>query len=376
MARLDHSIYFQQKTPDILGGVQEGLSLRDMVRRDKEATTQKDFNEALKQSYTTDPNGVPVFNQARLSDLAKIDPVRAQQMKQEMDTRARGEKNMDLNDMMSRTKYGSQLLSGVEDEKTYQLTKPKLIQAGIYKPEELPPTLDKNWLKAQQYAGITLADRLKMQLGQADMRKTGAEIAKLNAETRKVMAESGTDGQGTKLAADKVMRIQEGDSVASMLPDISETIKANSDSFGPIAGRIGGMNPYDTKSQTIDAQMRASSQAFGRYMEGGVLRKEDEEKYRKMFPNLSDSKEVAENKLAIVQKLLVDRQRGDLDALTKAGYNTEPFNRRESPALPQVLGGGAPKSAPAQKIDYDNLSDDELAALYNQMNKGGYAKSR
>lgn len=143
--------------------------------------------------------------------------------------------------------------------------------------------------------------------------------------------------KGFKLPPDKVLQVQQGAQIPKQLESIDQVISSNDDLFGPMAGRVRGANPYDTRAQSVDAQIRASAQAFGRYMEGGVLRKEDEEKYRKMFPNLADAPNVAANKLAIVKKLLTDKQNADVQALSSQGYDVSGFSPLQEAALPAGL---------------------------------------
>lgn len=150
-----------------------------------------------------------------------------------------------------------------------------------------------------------------------------------------------------RLPPDKVLAVNEGNTIPTMLEDIKSTIGNNKDTFGPFAGRLSSMNPYNERATTIDAQMRAAAQSFGRYMEGGVLRKEDEDKYRKMFPALSDTPEVAQNKLAIVDKLLRDKQGSNIGALRDQGYDVAGVDRGLSPGkLPAALTSG-----PGEGID-------------------------
>lgn len=139
-------------------------------------------------------------------------------------------------------------------------------------------------------------------------------------------------GDGRILPANTVMALNEGQAVARMLPDVEAAIQANSGIMGPVAGRARGANPYDTNAQTVDAQFRAASQSFGRFMEGGVLRKEDEEKYRKMFPQFSDKPEVAKNKLAIVRRLLASKYESDRTTMGKSGYDVSGLGTLEIPA--------------------------------------------
>lgn len=147
---------------------------------------------------------------------------------------------------------------------------------------------------------------------------------------------AGTGNDGKILPASNVVSLNEGQAVARMLPEVESALKENESLFGPVTGRVGGANPYDTKSQTVDARFRTASQAFGRFMEGGVLRKEDEEKYRKMFPQLSDTAPVAKNKLSIVRRQLAQKYESDRDALGGAGYNTSGAGRLDIP--PSLFG--------------------------------------
>lgn len=154
-----------------------------------------------------------------------------------------------------------------------------------------------------------------------------ADLGKPFKETRKgqefIAKEEIKASQAKKLSPKDVTNIQQGALIPQLLGDIEKTIFENSDIFGPIEGTARSQNPYDTRSQTIDAQMRAASQAFGRYMEGGVLRKEDEAKYRRMFPKNSDTPDVAKNKLAVVNRLLAIKFNSERKALEQQGYNLQ-----------------------------------------------------
>lgn len=184
-----------------------------------------------------------------------------------------------------------------------------------------------------------------------------AQLAMMNQRMASAQKEK---TMGKQLPPDKVLKVQEGAMIPNMLSDIKSTIEKNKARFGPIKGRASSYNPYDTEAQTIDAQMRASSQAFGRYMEGGVLRKEDEEKYRKMFPSLSDTPAVAESKLAIVNRMLSKKQNADVKALRDSGYDVGSFQDLPEGELPKSLNNN-PVDVKAISIkDVDNMSEDEL----------------
>ncbi len=186
-----------------------------------------------------------------------------------------------------------------------------------------------------------------------DIRETEAQARKLEREQARIdKKQAAAITKQKRLSPVDIRKFNEGKVVPTQLLDIQDTIANNADIFGPVEGRFRSMNPYDTRAQTIEAQVRASSQSFGRYMEGGVLRKEDEEKYRKMFPNLSDTPDVATNKLAVVQRLLAARQKSDINALRDQGFDVTGLEfGGEVPAVPAIIAGGAPEGGqPAVNI--------------------------
>lgn len=127
------------------------------------------------------------------------------------------------------------------------------------------------------------------------------------------------------LPPSSVFALNEGKTVARLLPDVEAAIQKNEGKFGPITGRVRSANPYDVDAQTFDAQMRSASQSFGKFMESGVLRKEDEEKYRKMFPQASDDDQVKKNKLEIIKRQLAQKYEDDRKTLGRSGYDVSGF---------------------------------------------------
>lgn len=171
------------------------------------------------------------------------------------------------------------------------------------------------------------------------------------------------NAEGKILPANTVMSLNEGQAVARMLPDVEQAIKANASIMGPVAGRARSANPYDTNAQTVDAQFRAASQSFGRFMEGGVLRKEDEDKYRKMFPQFSDKPDVAKNKLSIVRRLLASKYESDRTVMGKSGYDVTGLGTLEIP--PSLFD-----SPPSKGGGLSDSEKDELAALEKRFGGG------
>lgn len=84
------------------------------------------------------------------------------------------------------------------------------------------------------------------------------------------------------------------------------------------------------KQATIDRV----KQVIGKALEGGVLRKEDEYKYEKILPTISDPPAVVETKLAGLERAIALRRTRTLESLADAGYDTGRFLDRS----PRTLG--------------------------------------
>lgn len=77
---------------------------------------------------------------------------------------------------------------------------------------------------------------------------------------------------------------------------------------GPLKGLMG-LNPYAIEQQDLQAEIDLARQIIGKFLEGGVLRKEDEEKYKKILPTMYDTQEVAQRKLENLVIELQNRQK-------------------------------------------------------------------
>lgn len=110
---------------------------------------------------------------------------------------------------------------------------------------------------------------------------------------------------------------------------------------GPIKGVLGKF-PYATESQSLQARLDRVRQVVGKALEGGVLRKEDEEKYKKILPTMMDTEEVAIFKLEQLQQKL------NLDLEKYVGLQKEYGKGR---GLENILGG----SSSSQSSDMSNF---------------------
>ena len=110
------------------------------------------------------------------------------------------------------------------------------------------------------------------------------DVAKYVALAEKLSPASKDKGLNST-AAGIVTDIENGiANIRSLSGDITDNT-AN----GPISGRLRSLNPYDTEAQGLQANLARVKQLIGKALEGGVLRKEDEEKYSKILPTIKDT---------------------------------------------------------------------------------------
>jgi hypothetical protein len=104
----------------------------------------------------------------------------------------------------------------------------------------------------------------------------------------------------------------------------------------------------DAKSK--NAVIARVKQVIGKALEGGVLRKEDEHKYKDILPTVGDVPSVVTDKINGLGKAIELRRQRELDAREDAGYDVSKFRerKRSTPqaddpvdALIKKYGGGA-----------------------------------
>lgn len=83
----------------------------------------------------------------------------------------------------------------------------------------------------------------------------------------------------------------------------------------------------DAKSK--NAVIARVKQVIGKALEGGVLRKEDEHKYKDILPTVGDVPSVVEDKIDGLQKAIELRRQRELDAREDAGYDVSGFRERK-----------------------------------------------
>ena len=101
----------------------------------------------------------------------------------------------------------------------------------------------------------------------------------------------GFDQFGKPLSNGAIDKMAETSAAVASLQDLRKTLQENEEFIGPIAG-FAAINPYSSAKQA-QAKINLVRQRVGKALEGGVLRKEDEEKYKLILSTLNDTPETA-----------------------------------------------------------------------------------
>jgi hypothetical protein len=139
------------------------------------------------------------------------------------------------------------------------------------------------------------------------------------AEANAVLSLLGMEQDKTPQASAAQMDAQ---NAINMVNRLSQSI-ASTGLTGPIKG-LGAKIPYATESKDLQAQIDLARQVVGKFLEGGVLRKEDEEKYKKILPTMYDTPEVAQRKLQNIMTELQSRL-AQYEATGYSGYGQDPY---------------------------------------------------
>lgn len=278
-----------------LGGLGRALTAEQAIREGNIAAAQAGIEGISAEQEAA-------IQQAQIEQMAKTD-ARSQQVNQAL-ALAPGANIID--------KYNALLGEGIIDATDV----PEAVQNVIFSSPEAykPITLGYGETLVDPYTGQPIAMGQQKPVEEI----TPYQQAQLDIQRQQL-------AQGKQLSPDQVNRISEGNQMPLVLQGLQDTISQNSDLFGPVAGRAAGLNPYSTRAQSIQAELKRAMQSIGKYLEGGVLRAEDEAKYAKMLPQLSDTPAVAAAKLDGIKTLLEAKQAQYLRDVGSGGYNTSNF---------------------------------------------------
>lgn len=124
-----------------------------------------------------------------------------------------------------------------------------------------------------------------------------------------------------------INKISEYETSSQLLNNLGEEINSKAKLMGPIVGRFKSMNPYDQDVQFLRGRIETTKQIVAKAMEGGVLRKEDTEKYNKILASIENDPTVAVEKIQELNKDIERQKSIFLKNLGRAGFNTQGFEQ-------------------------------------------------
>lgn len=122
-----------------------------------------------------------------------------------------------------------------------------------------------------------------------------------STERGKVIAQLQSNGYDTSnlgkkgLSDSAIQSVAQTQKALDDLAVLKSKIQGNEDKLGPITG-LAALNPW-SESRKIQADVDRVRQTVGKALEGGVLRKEDEDKYKKILSTLTDTPSTAYYKI-------------------------------------------------------------------------------
>lgn len=151
------------------------------------------------------------------------------------------------------------------------------------------------------------------------------QIQKLNQDLGKGKEEAAQRQKGKQLSPKEVGDVNAFRDTVGALSELKEMVSKNDDLFGPVSGVIASNNPWNERAQLIQSKIDKVRQNVGKLLEGGVLRKEDEAKYRKILSVMSDTPEVALGKIELLLSDMGRDYSNYRSGLVGSGYDLTAF---------------------------------------------------
>jgi hypothetical protein len=166
-----------------------------------------------------------------------------------------------------------------------QFTKRKIDNKGSNNPAEIAQTI---FSGTGSLSGVSTKNNLRANVAM-ELEKLKQQ-AKANGDITGMMRAS---AGGQNMSDTSVSSLEKAVNVVGQLEELQKSV--DKEATGPIWGTVRSNNPYDTKAQTIKAQLTAivPNLARGIYGEVGVLTDNDVALYAKTLPNLQSTQEVS-----------------------------------------------------------------------------------
>lgn len=198
-----------------------------------------------------------------------------------------------------------------------------------------------------------------------DLRKQ-EETEKQNKEQNKIewaKLNKVKNKEGKPLPTVEREKLIEGTSMPAALEDIKSIIESNKDKFGPVGGRIGGVNPWDARSQVIQSKIKDFTLKYTKAVNGSRPTDIDQRNSELVAPKLSDNPDVALNKVMSMYRTWSQNRNSSMKILKDQGFDMSGFG--EPPIvkpMPTVLST-KPKSKDDMALEWANSHPTDPRAI-------------
>jgi hypothetical protein len=209
--------------------------------------------------------------------------------------------------------------------------------------------------QAQKLIGAYTQQAQQMQDKQMDAIASAInmEMDMKNLELNRLRALQRSDPNKKYLNLNTIDDYTDGQNALTLLDDLETSLSLNEGITGPIAS-LGRFNPYSESQRALIAKINAVKQRIGTSLEGGVLRKEDENKYKKILPLISDTPKVAAEKIKNLRSMISGVLYRSITNYKRAGYEVSGFESDlagyKELQKQNLTGGKQPVSANAPKV--------------------------
>lgn len=210
MAGVDSNIYFQQQSPDFVGSVQKGMSLRDMIDQKQKA---KNVDEAYKAGIIKNSDGTTSFDKNKtLSAMAGVGGKEFLEAKSQFASQDAAEQKAKMEKQLQSIDLVSRLAGSAVDQGSYDMAKQEAAKFGI-DVSQMPQAYDAGLMRQYQMRALSakeqLENQLKQQSQQFEQEKFGYSKEKDNRDEKYRYADLASRSADRKEARDE-RRFQSG----------------------------------------------------------------------------------------------------------------------------------------------------------------------
>lgn len=307
---IDSSIYrgMASQTPDIMGAVDKGLRMRDLMDQRKEKSV---ISDAFKKHTTVGPDGkVNVDRGLVMKDLYAASPEAAIRMNEQFQTQDARDAQLQANrvkSQMEKLQMSNQLLSSATDQNTWVMSRNKAIEMGLAKPNELPEVFDPKFRDYLAGATMTQLERMNLKLKERELATKGfadplaqemkyERLDKMKRERADADFKRTPEGRLQSLSAEQKQRLDNAKLGLTSVQGMAEALLGQ------------GQNTFSVIGDNDFTQQRGLfEEALGRMQSGGAITADEAARFKAMAPTFRDSADMQRKKLVQLQNEMASR---------------------------------------------------------------------